>query len=376
MVPAGPGGVVDLMNDPSSPDEHTDDAGEHRVLVPQPQAVRAALATLPSAEAGHDFWDEVDREIAQGTPLHLAPRPAIRPITEPPPASGTPGTPIEDVFERGGHRGPAFGRKPGVLTGTQPGMSRKRLVILVAVAVVVVFLALGTLLSESPDDPDLATGDDTDEAEAEDEDDGSTADEGDDGEGEGNSDADGSADEPESPGTTLPPQPQSLEPESPIQPGGVGLVRNGSTTLRDMALLNDVEPVVNHGAFNVSGGRCFDVTVPGADGLTWWVASPTGEPLAEPEDGTVVALSMGGVMSPRQTADGFGLGAPGEELRTFYAGRVQIFTNPFNTQGAIYVVSSGDGTGTALAYWTNDEDNVAEIRSGREDLLARPDMCL
>src|SRR6266545_1995810 len=51
------------------------------------RGVRAALGTLPVPEPGPSFWADLDAALADQQPLAIAARPAIRPITEPPPLS-------------------------------------------------------------------------------------------------------------------------------------------------------------------------------------------------------------------------------------------------------------------------------------------------
>lgn len=332
---------------------------------PQPQAVRAGLASLPVPEATEQFWSRLEGELEEESPLQIAPRPAIRPINQPPPTAAAQ-SPVDDVFERGGNRRSVVGRRAGGLSsavGESLGggsSSRKRLVVLAVIAAIIALAALGGLFKDDESDPErtVETGDP---------------------EGEG-ADADGDvaagAETTEQPETTTTettvPQARGLEPEVPLHAGGVGLLETGVMTLQDVTAVAAVEPEVNENAFVASGGNCYDAVLPGAADLTLWFRSADGEGLEDPAAGVLSAISLRG-RTDRGTVEGFVLGTHELELHAYYEWRLQTYNNPYHPQGAIYIAPD-DESDNAVGFVTGNEQ-ILEIRVGHQPLITQADLC-
>lgn len=341
---------------------------------PQPQAVRAALSTLPVPQPTERFWNELDTVLEAETPLQIMPRPAIRPITEPPPRAG--GDAVQDVFEQGGHRSRSrrlrlFGRTPSGpggpagrgLDGAARGPGRRRL-LFVAIAALMTLVAVALLFDDSSEDQDVPAADleptgqsvTTEATEPEDE----APDE----------------EEPE------PPTAQGVEPEEPLWAGGLGVLQTGELTLRQVAEVTGVEPEVNQQAFDFSGGTCFEAFLPDADDVTLWIRSPIPEPgqppgVEDPDDGILVALSIPSTRSSttsRQTDAGAYVGMPEEELLAVYSGALTQLPNPLRSDGSIYVAETPAGSENTVAYITGF-GQVTEIRSGHVDLISAANIC-
>lgn len=361
------------MTEPSSGGGETPGS---QVPAPQPQAVRTALSTLPVPQPSERFWNELEVILQEEAPLQIMPRPAIRPITQPPSQSG--GDVVPDVFEQGGHRSMfrrlrVFRRRRSGAAGGQPGRrgpdsargpGRRRL-LFVAIVALVLLVAVGLLYDDSSQDsdnpPDLeATGqNDTTETSAP--------------ETEG---------EDEEPPEEEPPVAQGVEPDQTLWAGGLGVLRTGEPTLREVADLTGVEPEVNQQAFDFSGGTCFEAYLPGAEDVTLWIRSPEPAPGAppgveDPDDGVLVAMSVpssGSSGSMRQTDAGAFWGMPEEDLVAVYEGTLRQLPNPHRSDGSIYVTEPPPESENAIAYFTGF-GRVTEIRVGHIDLVSAPNIC-
>ena len=126
------------------PDDADDDAdgGGDSGVGPARTPLATALRELAPPRHGPEFWGDLDRRLADEPQLRLAPRSAIRPITQPPPV-------IDDQ------------KMARSLKGTDipspPGPSSRRTLLLVGLAIVVVLVVIAAL--QSPDDETARTGD-------------------------------------------------------------------------------------------------------------------------------------------------------------------------------------------------------------------------
>lgn len=354
-----------------SEEQPPEGGGTSRAPGPQPRAVRTALASLPVSEASEEFWTGLEAELGDEPPLQIAPRPAIRPIDQPPPTAAGVQAPVSDVFDSSAPRRSVVGRRTGGATsaaggGLGGGSSRVRLVVLAVIATIVALAALGGLIGGGDDSEQEGTvtadRDDAPGSEGEDEDEDGGDEEAEEGE---------TTETTAAPTTTIP-QPRGLEPDVPLHAGGAGLLETGGMRLRDVGAVTGVEPEINDNAFVASGGSCFDATVPGADDLTLWFRNdaPEGEGLEDPANAVLSALSISSG-SERRTDVGIGIGTHELELYNQYDW-LQQYDNPFHPQGLIYVAS--DEAGNAVGYVTGNEQ-ILEIRVGHEPLVTLPNMC-
>jgi hypothetical protein len=301
----------------------------------EPDPVTVALRELPPPEHTPTFWDDLDRRLADEPQLRLAPRSAIRPITQPPPV-------IDDrmLAEH--------------LAGPRPRAGGWRPLRFLAWGVAIGVTAL--LIAAALYDPDGETR--TGAA-------GDTA-------------ATSSTAETESTTTTAPPTtttaPGAVDASAPLAPDGVGPLRIG-TSFRDLQA-GDVALTVDQATFDGSGGSCYDARVTGALDLLLRFRSPVpGEGLADPADGVLAAVGIDSGLPTNRTSDkGIGLGAPQDKVLATYAGNLEDHSHPYIPDGHVFVAPSAPETGLAIAYLT-DGYTVDQITVGAHDVVRYVDGC-
>jgi hypothetical protein len=301
----------------------------------EPDPVALALRDLPPPEHTPTFWDDLDRRLADEPQLRLAPRSAIRPITQPPPV-------IDDrmLAEH--------------LAGPRPRAGGWRPLRFLAWGVAIGVTAL--LIAAALYDPDGETR--TGAA-------GDTA-------------ATSSTAETESTATTAPPTtttaPGTVDASAPLAPDGVGPLRIG-TSFRDLQA-GGVALTVDQSTFDGSGGSCYDAQVTGALDLLLRFRSPVpGEGLADPADGVLAAVGIDSGLPTNRTSDeGIGLGAPQDKVLATYAGNLEDHSHPYIPGGHVFIAPSAPETGLAIAYLT-DGYTVDQITVGAHDIVRYVDGC-
>ncbi len=202
------------------PDDADDDAdgGGDSGVGPARTPLATALRELAPPRHGPEFWGDLDRRLADEPQLRLAPRSAIRPITQPPPV-------IDDQ------------KMARSLKGTDipspPGPSSRRTLLLVGLAIVVVLVVIAAL--QSPDDETARTDDPQTEST-----DGRTP----------------TSEEAAAPVETAPPAtppPGTIDPAAPLAPAGVGPLVVGAS----FADLQAAGMTIQHddATFRGSGGQ-------------------------------------------------------------------------------------------------------------------------
>lgn len=314
------------MSDPIGPDG---DGGKAPAGA-GPTAV--ALRRIRPPEHRSEFWSDLDRRLADEPQLRLAPRAAIRPITQPPPViddrhlsrTVTGGTTDVTPPRRSGRR--------GVLTAVVAGV----LALLIAVAIV-----------QDPDD-DATTGDE----DASDTSAGETA----------------TRDETTSttqPSTTLPPGTVDLA--TPLDPAGVGPLRIGATFGELQAA--GVQIQHDQATFRGSGGTCYDAKVTGALDLRLRFRNPDGtRRVTEPTEGVLAAIGIEAALPTTRVSNGsaIGLGASQEQVLLTYAGNLDERDHPFVSGGKIFRSDAGNGLGIAFI---TDGATVIGITVGQMDII-------
>jgi hypothetical protein len=343
---------------PAAAGSSPSDAAEIRVApVARPpgasrqRAIRAGLSTLPVPEPGPSFWADLDAALAGQGHLAIAARPAIRPISEPPPLSqprlGDQLTSVAGELAEGSRRAGsdlARGRSPN---------GGNRAVLLVVIAVLAGLLALGVALGGDEDparpegmSPEAST---------------STTLAG----GEVTSTVPG-------PTTTMAPQVQGLGPDAPLTPAGIGPLQVGST--RRELQQRGVDTTVDQASFQSGEGRCFSGTVPAAGDLVLWFRSPDPDQgVGDPLDGELAAVSvtsLGG--SPRPTESGLRLGATVEQVAGIHQG--QLETVPGQAGEQVYLLDPDDGADQGVAFVT-DGAVLIKIHVGLLDVVPQPETC-
>lgn len=310
------------------------------------RAIRAAMATLPVPEPGPSFWADLDAAIAEHGRSTITARPAIRPISEPPPLSQPTLSDHLTTLESPESRSRG-GRPEGGLTGGNGGSGSRRSLIVVAVAVIAGLLVIGSLLGD-----DESPGPSTDTSSS------TTLTD------EVTSTVPGST-------TTTLPQVSGLDQATPLTPAGVGPLEIGMRR-RD---LHDrgVETSHDEAAFQSSGGSCFSGAVPAAPDLVLWFRSEDpGEGVDDPLDAELAAISVNSNEgSQRRTDAGLGLGAPDPQVVGSYG---DVDASPDPAGGQVYVVDATDGSDNGIAYIT-DGAQVTKINVGHQDVIPQPETC-
>jgi hypothetical protein len=316
-------------DDPLDPDAAT--AGTARM-----KPVSVALRELAPPEHTPTFWDELDRRLADEPQLRLAPRAAIRPITQPPP--------VIDDRKLAEH-----------LAGPRPRAGRIRPLRVLAWGLAIGVTAL--LIAAALYEPD-------DETQTSDAADGATT--------------TAPAATGQSTTTTAPPTtttaPGTIDSSATLAPDGVGPLRINAS-FRDLQAAG-VTLTVDQATFEGSGGYCYDARVTGALDLLLRFRSPVaGEGVGDPADGVLVAVGIDSGLPTTRTSDGgIGLGAPQDQVIATYAGRLEDHSHPYIPGGHVFIAPAAPETGLAIAYLT-DGATVNQITVGAHDVVRYVDGC-
>jgi hypothetical protein len=310
--------------------EDADDAAGAPSPGASPLAVALRDLTPPRHEA--DFWNDLDRRLADEPQLRLAPRSAIRPITQPPPV-------IDDhkmANSLKGADGPS--RRP----------SSRRTLVVAGVGVVVLLVAIAAL--QGPGDDTARTGGDDRQTESTD---GRTP----------------TSDEADAPASTAPASttpPGTIDPAAPLTPVGVGPLVVGAS----LADLQAAGMTIQHddSMFRGSGGQCYEGRVAGALDLRLRFRAPDGQRrAADPSLGVLTAVSIeSGLPTTRTSDSGIGLGAPQDQVLAAYAGNLDDRSHPFVSAG--HILRSDAGNGVGIAFLT-DGTTVIGVTVGEMDAI-------
>ena len=353
--------------EPVEPAASGDDAGERpKKGQSRQRGVRAALATLPVPEPGPSFWADIDRSMAEQPPLSITARPAIRPITEPPPLSqpsladhlgssavlitGDEPAGFDDVDPPDGPTAPA-GAPPSTPGAPQrsrfgdPNGSNTRTAVILVVVAVVAVLAAGNFLGSRSDDP---SGADTTVTTA------------------------ASTTTTAARATTTVPSVPGLTADARLTPTGLGPLAIG-TSLRDLAGAG-IKIDYDRATFATSSGACYDAKLPGATDLTLRFRSPDEDAgVTDPLDGRLASIGITVAPgSPRLSETGVRLGASEDEVRNAHGGNVEVTGHPTNPGGHLMISYAPGGKG--VAYGT-DGQTVKEIAVGYADTISQRQGC-
>jgi hypothetical protein len=302
-------------------------------------AVAVALRELVPPRHDRSFWPDLDRRLADEPQLRLAPRSAIRPITQPPPV-------IDDSS--------LAGRLTGDPLPPARRRSRRTLVGVVAAALIAL-VALVAL--ESPDD-ELATGaGDTAETTG------------------GRTPTTDPADaEEEPPAETTPPTTPAgtVDPEAALEPGGVGPLRIGAT-LGELQM-SGVVLQVDQETYEGSDHSCYDAQVRGALDLELRFRPPDGlNRVGDPTEGVLASIAIEVARPTVRTSNtGLALGVPQDQVLATYAGNLDERPHPYFSGGSVFRSDNGDATG--ISYRT-DGQAVIGIAVGYMDIIRFVNQC-
>lgn len=272
--------------------------------------VTAALRELTPPRHGRTFWSDLDTRLADEPQLRLAPRSAIRPITQPPPV-------IDDR------------NLASTLKGSPP--PRRRASRRTAVVVVLALFAVLVVVAALQDPDDTTTTDGGPETT-----DGRTP----------TSEEAATPPPDEAPETTAPPG--TVDPAAPLTPTGVGPLTIGAT-LEDLHGLGMMVQI-DQQMYDSSGGSCYKGKVPGALDLELRFRAPDGQRGADdPVEGVLTSIAIeSGLPTMRGTDTGLALGSPQDQVLAAYAGNLDEWPHPFVAGGRIFRADTGGGTGAAF----------------------------
>jgi hypothetical protein len=347
------------------------------------RGLRAALASLPVPEPGPSFWADIERALAEQPPLAISARPAIRPITQPPPLSqpslddlGTTAILITDdsviddddlggppriIDDSAGpdpdHDGADRGRDDHDDRGEQNDRrqpprfdgygekSNTKTVVLVATVVVAAVLIAGSALGRGGgDDPSGADVTST---------------------------APGGQPTTTGQATTAPAVP-GLDPAAKLSAQGLGPLTIG-TSLGDLAD-QGIKGTVDEGTFETSGGECYDVRLQGAPDLTLRFRSPDeGEGVEDPQDGELAVIAVTGPGSTRLTDLDLHLGSTEDQVRASFGGNGDVIDHP-NQPGGHLFIQEADDSELGVAYGTNGQ-LVTEMMVGYTRAITQRQAC-
>jgi hypothetical protein len=303
--------------------------------IPPASPVAVALRALGPPKHGSTFWTDLDDRLADEPQLRLAPRSAIRPITQPPPV-------IDDRNLAGSLKG----------DGPPPRRSSRRTIIAVAVGLLVLLLGVAAL--QDPDDESATGGESGTETTS------------------GRTPTSDEAEEPAETAAPATPPPGTIDPEEPLTPAGVGPLVIGAS----MADLQGagVRMQVDNATFEGSGGTCYDAKVPGALDLVLRFRAPDDQQRAEDAvEGVLTSVSVESALpTSRGTDTGLVLGSPQDQVLAAYAGNLDERPHPFVSGGRIFRADAGDGTG--VAFFT-DGQGVIRISVGEMDTIRFINQC-
>ena len=326
MTPSPPGGDGEGAGpvDPDGARAHTG----------APKSLTAALRELAPDEHPPSFWDDLDRRLADEPQLRLAPRAAIRPITQPPP--------VIDDRKLAEH-----------LAGPRPRVGGLRPLRFLAwgVAIGVTALLIAAALYDPNDDARTADPSGTTSPPA----------------------ATSQSTTTTAPATTTT-APGTVSGSAPLAPAGVGPLRI-NTSFGDLQAAG-VALTVDQATFEGSGGYCYDAKVAGALDLLLRFRSPVpDEGVADPADGVLVAVGIeSDLPTTRKSDKGIGLGAPQDQVLATYAGNLEDHTHPYIPGGHVFIAPAAPETGLAIAYLT-DGATVNQITVGTHDIVRYVDGC-
>lgn len=288
--------------------------GREGARAPGGSPLAVALRDLAPPRHGTTFWNDLDRRLADEPQLRLAPRSAIRPITQPPP-----------VVDDG-----SLASRLKVEPPRRPRSSRRTLAAIVA-GLLVVLLAVAVLL-DTDDEATTSTDGTTEQT-------------------DGRTPTSDPGDEADAPAETAPPEAApaaAIAQDEVLTPSGVAPLAVG-TRLADLQAIGVVLQVDDE-TFRGSGGSCYDARVEGALDLALRFRAPDGQSSVEdPGDGVLTAVAIeSGLPTARTTDSGLALGSPQDQVLAAYGGNLDESPHPFVSGGRIFRADAGDGTGVAF----------------------------
>jgi len=173
------------------------------------------------------------------------------------------------------------------------------------------------------------------------------------------------------PTTSLPPV---LDASTPLNPKGVGPIEAGMTVAQAEAASG---LTLTAGDVELFGGYCFYVELEGHPDLSIRVGSPGPDPVRDPRDAVISAITIYRPVGPsgRLTTAGVGVGATEAEVREAHAGAVDEQPHLYVPEGAYLYVLPPDTPGFGIRYVLDEHRVVTSIDVGDAGGITAPEGC-
>jgi hypothetical protein len=178
------------------------------------------------------------------------------------------------------------------------------------------------------------------------------------------------------PTTTAATLPEVFDSTTPLDPRGVGPIEAGMTVAEAAAASG--RSLTVDGSFEDFGGYCYYVDLDGQPDLAIRVHSPDDQPVTDPNEGVISAITIFDVnpeaSSTRTTTAGIGLGATEAEVRAAHPD-VDEQPHEYVPDGAYLYVHPTDAPGFGIRYVLDERRIVTSIDVGDEEGIQAVEGC-
>lgn len=175
--------------------------------------------------------------------------------------------------------------------------------------------------------------------------------------------------------TTAAPSPPAIDSTTPLDPRGVGPIEAGMT-VAEAAEASGLS--LTPDGFEDFGGHCYYVDLEGQPDLAIRVHSPGDQPVTDPNDGVISAITIydqdPAGPSARTTVAGIGLGATEAEVRAAHPD-VDEQPHQYVPEGAYLYVHPPDAPGFGIRYVLDESRTVTSIDVGDEGGIQAVEGC-
>lgn len=177
---------------------------------------------------------------------------------------------------------------------------------------------------------------------------------------------------------TEPSGPRKIDADTPLRPQGIGPIQAGMTVAEARAASGlSLTPDDSLGQF---GGFCYYVDLEGQPDLAIRVHSPGDQPVRNPDDGVISAITIYALdpdgPSTRRTTAGIGLGASETQVRAAHGDVVEERPHDYTPGGAYLYVHPADAPGFGIRYVVDEDRIVTSIDVGDAGGITAPEGCL
>jgi len=176
---------------------------------------------------------------------------------------------------------------------------------------------------------------------------------------------------------TSTPPPPGIDASTPLNPNGIGPVEAGMTVAQAEAASGLT--LTADGSLEDFDGYCYYVDLEGQPDLAIRVHSPDQQPVTDPRDGVISAITIYAEdpdgPSPRRTTAGIGLGATEAEVLEAHPGAVEEQPHEYVPDGAYLYVHPADAPGFGIRYVLDEHRVVTSIDVGDADGIKASEGC-